>query len=80
MTSYWLGYYYLVLKRKYTVPGDTTLIDIGYRFNAKTVISFISTEDSGVTKAGINYLYKYPEKYSNVSITPVALPIITSNF
>ena len=38
------------------VPGGRLIIDIGYRYNTRKVFSFIVTEDTGSTKAGINYL------------------------
>ena len=34
---------YLVLRSKPMVPGDRTLIDIGYKYNVRKVLSFIVT-------------------------------------
>ena len=50
------------------VPGDRPLIDIGYKYNAWKVVSFIFTDNAGSTKSGIPYLSKYPEKFTNVEI------------
>ena len=58
------------------VPGDRPLIAIGYKYNAWKVISFIVTDNAGSTQAGINYLYKYPEQFTNVAIRPVACALV----
>ena len=49
-----------MLRSKPIFPRDRPLITIGYKYNAWKVLSFIVTEETGRTKAGINYLYKYP--------------------
>ena len=59
---------------------DRPLIDIGYKYNYKKVIYFISTEDSGSTKDGNNYLPEYPDQFANVSVLPVSIPQIMSKF
>ena len=33
MTKYWIGGFYLMLKRKTRVPGDRPLIAVGYSYN-----------------------------------------------
>ena len=50
------------------VPGDRTLIVIGYKYNTRKVISFIVTENKGITQANIAYLSNYPDQFYNVSI------------
>ena len=60
LTKYRTGGSYLVLRSK---PMVRPLIDIGYKYNTRKVLSFIVTEDSGSTKAGITYLSKYPEQF-----------------
>ena len=35
---------------------------------------------AGSTTLGITYLLKYPDQFSNVSISPVALPLLMSKF
>ena len=58
------------------VPGDRPLIAIGYKYNARKVLSFIITDNSGSTKTGNPYLSKYPDQFTNVSIHPVARPLV----
>ena len=60
------------------VPGGRPLIAIGYKYNARKVLSFIVTDNSGSTKTGIPYLSKYPEQFTNVSICPVSRPLVMS--
>ena len=60
------------------VPGYNPLIDIGYKYNARKVLYFIVTENSGRTKTGIPYLSKYPEQFTNVFISPVSRPLLVS--
>ena len=60
------------------VPGDRPLIDIGYKYNARKVLSFIVTDNAGSTKTGIPYLSKYPDQFTNVAIRPVARPLVMS--
>ena len=60
------------------VPGVRPLIDIGYKYNLRKVLSFIVTENTWSTKIGIPYLYKYPDQFINVAIRPVARPLVMS--
>ena len=60
------------------VPGGRTLISIGYKYNARKVISFIVTDNAGITKTGIYYLSKYSDQFTNVAIRPVARPLVMS--
>ena len=53
-------------------------IDIGYKHNARNVLSFTVTDNSGSTKTGIPYLYNYPDQFTNVAIRPVAHPLFMS--
>ena len=57
-------------------PGDRPLIAIGYKYNARKVLSFIVTENSGSTNTVISYLSKYPDQFTNVAIRPVARPLV----
>ena len=54
----WLGGSYPALKSKPMVPGDRSLIDVGYNYNMQKVIYLIYKEYTGSKKAGITYLYK----------------------
>ena len=56
------------------VLRGSPLITIVCEYNARRVLYFIVTEYTWSTKAGIHYLYNYPEKFSNVSIIPVSFP------
>ena len=57
---------YLLLMSKSMVPGGRPIIAIGCKYNYRT--------------AGITYLYKYPETFSNVKIRPVACPLLLYKF
>ena len=78
LTKDWPGGSYLVLRIKPMVPGGRPLIAIGYKYNERKVLSFIVTDNTGITKNGIPYLSKYPDQFTNVSIRPVARPIVMS--
>ena len=58
-----------MLKSKPMVPGGRPLIPIGYKYNARKVLSFIVMDNAGSTKTGITYLSKYPDQFTNVSIS-----------
>ena len=60
------------------VPGDKPLVAIGYKYNARKVLHFIVTDNTGRTNTGIPYLSKYPDKFTNVAILPVARPFVIS--
>ena len=76
LTKNWPGGSYLVLRSKPMVPGVRPLIAIGYKHNARKVLYFIVTDNAGSTKTGISYLSKYPDQFTNVSIRPVARPLV----
>ena len=78
LTKNWPGGSYLVLRRKPMVPGDRSIIAIGYKYNARKVLSFIFTDNAGSTKTSIPNLSKYPDQFNNVVILPVACPIVMS--
>ena len=78
LTKDWPGGSYLVLRRKPMVPKVRLLIAIGYKYNARKVLSFIAADNAGSTKTGIPYLSKYPDQFTNVSIRPVACPVVMS--
>ena len=62
------------------VPGERALLAIGYKNNTKKVISCVATAGVGSTTLGIPYLWKYPDQFYNVSIRPVACPLLLSKF
>ena len=59
-------------------PGDRTHIAIAYKYNARKVLSFIVTDNTGITKTGIPYLSNYTDQFANVSIRPVDRPLVMS--
>ena len=77
-TKNWPGGSYFVLRSKPMVPGGWPLIAIGYKYNARKVLSCIVTDNAGSTKTGIPYLSKYPDQFTNVSIRPVPRPVVMS--
>ena len=78
LTKDWPVDSYLMLRIKPVVPGDRPLIAIGYKYNARKLLSFIFTDNTGITKTGIPYLSKYPDQFTNVAILPVACPLVMS--
>ena len=52
LTKDWPGGSYIVLRSKPMVPGCRPLIAIGYKYNARKVLSFIVTDNTGSTKTG----------------------------
>ena len=69
-----------MLRRKPIIPGVRTLISIGYKYNTRKVLYFIVTDNAGITQAGITYLSKYPDQFTNVDIRPVACPLVMYKF
>ena len=76
LTKDWTGGSYLVLRIKPIVPGDRPIIAVRYEYNAQNVISFIVTDNAGITKIGIPYLSNYPDQFTNVAIRPVTRPLV----
>ena len=62
------------------VPGGRPLIDIGYKYNMRKILYFIVKDNAWSTQAGLPYLTKYPDQFNNVSLRPVALPLVMSKF
>ena len=60
------------------VPGNRPRIAIGYKYNARKVLSFIFTDNAGITKTDIPYLSKSHDPFTNVCILPVARPLVMS--
>ena len=65
-------------EEKYMVPGDKLLILIGYKYNYRKFLSIITSEDSGMKKAGIPYLSNDHDQFDNVSIQPVSINLVIS--
>ena len=56
------------------------LVCIGYKYNFKKVLVFLSTKGGGSTQPGEPYLAKFPDKFDNVCTKEVARPDIISNY
>ena len=80
LTKDWPGGSYIVLSRNPMVPGESPLLDIGYKYNSQKFRSFVATEWAGRTTLGIHYLSKYLDQFSNVSMRPAARILLMSNF
>ena len=78
MTKDCSGSYCLVLKIKLTVTSDRPLIFVGYKYNIRNFLSFVATDNAGITTSGIPYLYNHPDPFSIVSVIPLAFPLIVS--
>ena len=55
-------------------PGEGTLLDIGYKYNSRKVLGFISTDGAGSTEPGDTYLSCFPDIYYNISVRPIVCP------
>ena len=62
------------------VPWGRPLIAVGYKYNVREFLSFIVTENAGITKAGLPYLSKYPDQFTNVAIQSDACLLVMSKF
>ena len=65
---------YFVMKSNPRFPVDRPLLAIGYKYNSRKVLGFISTEGAGSTEPGDPYLSCFPDIYSNVSVFRVVCP------
>ena len=65
-----------MLRRNPMVPGGRPLIAIGYKYNVRKVISFIVTDNSGITQEILTCLFKYTDQFTNFSITLLISPLL----
>ena len=72
--KYWPGGSYLLLKSTPRFPGESPILAIDYKYNSRKVLGFIATEGVGSTEPGDPYLSRFPDIYSNVSVSPVVCP------
>ena len=56
------------------------LVCIGYKYNKKKVLIFVTTKGVGSTMPGEPYLARFPDKFGNVCSREVARPEIISNY
>ena len=52
---------YFVMKSNPRFPVDRPLLAIGYKYNSRKVLGFISTEGAGSTEPGDPYLSCFPD-------------------
>ena len=64
-----------MLRRNPVVPRDRPLIAITYKYNARKVLFLISTDDSGITKAYIPYLFKCTDQFEIFSFPLFIFPL-----
>ena len=57
LTRDWPGGSYLVLKSNPIFPGEIPLLTIGYKYNSRKVLGFISTEGAGSPEPGDPYFF-----------------------
>ena len=53
---------------------DCNLVAIGYKYNKKTVLQFVTTRGAGTTEAGRPYEARFPDKFGNVCTRHVLRP------
>jgi hypothetical protein len=69
----------VVMRGKHLETG-VNLIAIGYKYNSKTTLCFVCTENAGTTAPGSPYEMKYTDTNGNICIREVERPSIISNF
>ena len=56
------------------------LVCIGYKYNKKTVLTFILTRGAGSSEPGDPYEARFPDKYGNLCVRHVARPQVIANY
>ena len=59
---------------------DVDLVCIGYKYNKKKVLIFVTTKGAGSTNPGEPYVARFPDKFGNVCSREVGRPEILSNY
>jgi hypothetical protein len=70
---------YLVLECT-TPTKRVKLLAIGYKYNARKILLFVSTKDAGSTKPGNPYKAKFPDKFGNTRERSVVRPAVISQY
>ena len=70
----WPGGSYLVMEITPRVPVGRPILNIGYKYNSRKVLGFISAEGAGSTEPDDPYLSHFPVHFSNVSVHPIVRP------
>ena len=63
-----------------THSSGVNLVATGYKYNTKTILYFVSTEQAASTTDGTPYEMKWTDEYSNVHIRTVPRPELVSFF
>ena len=56
------------------------LVCVGYKYNKKTVLTFVFTKGAGSTAPGESYEARFPDKYGNVCVRHVSRPALMANY
>ena len=70
---------WIVLESKTEELGQN-LVFIGYKYNKKTVLTFVSTRGEGSSEAGNPYEARLLDKYGNLCVRHVARPEVILNY
>ena len=70
----WLGGSYLVLKSTPRVTCDIPLMAIGYKYNYRKILWYISNRGSGSTEPDYPYVSHFRDIYSNIVFRPIVSP------
>ena len=65
-----------MLKSKPMLPVQRQLTYIGQKYNAHKFLSFIVTDNAGITQADIPYLSQHLDQFPNVANHPVNHPLV----
>lgn len=58
----------------------TSLVAIGYKYNKKSVLYFVSTPGAGTTEDGEPYEMKWADEHGNINVRHVPRPEVISHF
>jgi hypothetical protein len=70
---------HVVMKGTHPETG-AVLIALGYKYNSKTTLCFVATENAGSTTEGVPYEMKYLDGNGNLCIREVERPQMVSDF
>ena len=70
---------WIVLEGK-AIREEVDLVAIGYKYNKKRVLLFVTTKGAGSTKSGEPYKAKYNDAYGNVLHRDVPRPIVLNRY
>ena len=69
---------WIVLKG--TTKKDVYLVSLGYKYNSRTVLTFVMTEGAGSTESGTPYQTRFPDVYGNLYLRDVPRPAVLNRF